>query len=116
MLREAELEDVRQELKKVTEINLDHEVNKMMDPVRDPAIAGAAPTVPQPEVPDYLDHTPAPADPVPPAIEHVEMAPGDVEMASAIPAEHALPEPEHVADPGAPSAEEHSAPATPPKP
>src|SRR5271156_527113 len=62
MLREAELEDVRQELRKVTEINLDHEVNKIMDPVQDPAIAAAAATVPQPEVPDYLDHTPAPAD------------------------------------------------------
>src|ERR1700722_13949804 len=48
MLREAELEDVRQELKKVTEINLDHEVNKIMDPSLDPAIAGAAQTVPKP--------------------------------------------------------------------
>src|ERR1700683_1914621 len=66
MLREAELEDVRQELKKVTEINLDHEINKIMDPVHDPAVATAVQTVPQPpEVPDYLDHTPAPADPVP---------------------------------------------------
>src|SRR6202051_2616570 len=68
MIREAELDEVRQELKKVTDINLDHEVNKIMDPVSDPAIANPAQTVPKPpDVPDYLDHTPAPADPVPPA-------------------------------------------------
>jgi sec-independent protein translocase protein TatB len=67
MIREAELDEVREELKKVTDINLDHEVNKIMDPVTDPAIANAAQTVPKPpDVPDYLDHTPAPADPVPP--------------------------------------------------
>ena len=68
MLREAELEDVRQELKKVTDINLDHEINQIMDPVRDPAIAAVVPSVPKPEVPDYFDHTPAPADPLPPAV------------------------------------------------
>src|ERR1700735_3423374 len=79
MLREAELEDVRQELKKLTDINLDHEVNKIMDPVSDPSIAGAAQTVPKPpDVPDFLDHPPAPADPVPPTIapEPAEPAPG----------------------------------------
>jgi sec-independent protein translocase protein TatB len=62
MLREAELDEVRQELKKVTEINLDHEVNRIMDPVDDPAAAGAVQTVPKPEIPDYLDHSTA--DPV----------------------------------------------------
>jgi sec-independent protein translocase protein TatB len=96
MLREAELEDVRRELKSVTDINLDHEVNKIMDPAHDPAIAGAVQTVPKPpEVPDYLDHTPAPADPVPPAIEHAEAEP--VEHGEAEPPppaiEHAEPEP-----------------------
>ena len=30
MMREAELDEVRQELKKVTDINLDHEANKIM--------------------------------------------------------------------------------------
>jgi sec-independent protein translocase protein TatB len=75
MIREAELDEVRQELKKVTDINLDHEVNKIMDPVTDPAIASAAQTVPKPpDVPDYLDETPAPADPVPPPVETAEAA------------------------------------------
>ena len=67
MLREAELDEVRQELKKVTDINLDHEANKIMGMADDPATPGAAQTVPKPpDVPDFLDHTPAPADPVPP--------------------------------------------------
>ena len=67
MLREAELDEVRQELKKVTDINLDHEANKIMGMADDPATPGGVQTVPKPpEVPDYLDHTPAPADPLPP--------------------------------------------------
>ncbi len=71
MMREAELDEVRQELKKVTEINLDHEVNKIMDSAADPAQ-----TVPKPpDVPNYLDHTPAPADPLPPPVETAEAQP-----------------------------------------
>src|SRR5579864_105125 len=65
MIREAELDDVHQELKKVTEINLDHEANKIMGTIDDPLAPGAASTVPKPpDVPDYLDHTPASADPL----------------------------------------------------
>jgi sec-independent protein translocase protein TatB len=76
MMREAELDEVRQELKKVTEINLDHEANKIMGTVDDPAMPGAMQTVPKPpEIPDYLDHTPAPADPVPPPVETAEAQP-----------------------------------------
>jgi sec-independent protein translocase protein TatB len=73
MLREAELDEVRQELKKVTEIDLNHEANKIMGTIDDPLTPGATPTVPKPpDVPDYLDHTPAPADPVPPQPETAE--------------------------------------------
>jgi sec-independent protein translocase protein TatB len=104
MLREAELEDVRQELKKVTEINLDHEVNKIMDPALDPA-AGSVQTVPKPpDVPDYLDYTPAPADPLPPAVE--------TEAVEAAPTEPAAPEAAVVLEPAVPEpppAEEHPA-------
>jgi sec-independent protein translocase protein TatB len=112
MLREAELDEVRQELKKATEIDLDldQKSNKIIDPASDPAIAGAAATVPQPaEIPDYLDHTPAPADPVAlPAVDHVEEA-------VALPAEHTAPDPaplEEAAHPDEPG----SSAANPPKP
>jgi sec-independent protein translocase protein TatB len=65
MMREVELHEVQNELKKATEFNLDHEFNKIMDPVNDPA-AG-----PKLDAPDYLDTTPAPADPVPLTAETV---------------------------------------------
>jgi sec-independent protein translocase protein TatB len=104
MIREAELDEVRQELKKVTDINLDHEVNKIMDPVTDPAIADAAQTVPKPpDVPDYLDHTPAPADPIP-VPDIIEPVPQPValdEAAEAVPAALDVPMPEPEPAPGA---------------
>ena len=64
MMREVELHEVQNELRKATEINLDHEFNKIVDPVKDPSIE--APRA----IPDYLDTTPAPiiaepGDPVP---------------------------------------------------
>ncbi|HXP06592.1 MAG TPA: Sec-independent protein translocase protein TatB [Stellaceae bacterium] len=84
MMREAELDEVRQELKKVTEIDLNHEVNKIMDSATDPATA--AQTVPKPpDVPDYLDHTPAPADPVPPPVESTEPLPVALEELAPLP-------------------------------
>jgi sec-independent protein translocase protein TatB len=54
MMREVELHEVQNELRKATEINLDNEFNKIMDPAKDPA-AG-----PQAEIPDHFDATPAP--------------------------------------------------------
>jgi sec-independent protein translocase protein TatB len=110
MIREAELDEVRQELKKVTDINLDHEVNKIMDPVADPAIAGAAQTVPKPpDIPDYLDHTPAPADPLP-VPEIIEPVPQSVALD-----EPAL-EPAPVAKASPPAEETRPATVAPPKP
>src|SRR5271154_6586853 len=54
MMREVELHEVRAELRKASEIDLDHEFNKIIDPVNDPAAA------PKPrEIPDYVDTTPA---------------------------------------------------------
>src|SRR5579864_8042279 len=103
MMREAELDEVRQELKKVTEINLDHEANKIMGTADDAATSGAAQTVPKPpEIPDYLDHTPAPADPAPQPAETTEARPEPVAL------DHPAPEPalpEEAAEEPAPAAE-----------
>ena len=64
MMREAELHEVQQELKKATEFNVEHEFQKIIDPVNDPLAAGSQTVA----VPDYLDTTPAPTDPLlPPA-------------------------------------------------
>ena len=65
MIREAELDEVQKELKKATEIDLDHEINKIMDPLDDPAIKSTPP-----DVPDYLDTSPAPAH-LPPPVETI---------------------------------------------
>jgi sec-independent protein translocase protein TatB len=104
MIREAELDEVRQELKKVTEIDLNHEANKIMGTVDDPAIPGAVQTVPKPpDVPDYLDHTPAPIDPVPPA-EMIEATPLALEEPPPEPVAFDEPAPEPVPAAEAPPA------------
>jgi sec-independent protein translocase protein TatB len=70
MMREVELHEVQNELRKATEINLDHSI---LDPVHDPA------ALPAPRaVPDYLDTTPAPVIP-----ETIEPVPSPVTIESA---------------------------------
>jgi sec-independent protein translocase protein TatB len=98
MMREVELHEVQNELRKATEINLDHEFNKIIDPVNDPA----AETKPR-EVPDYVDTTPAPliaepAEPPPVAAEAPAPAPAEEEpelpLPMPMPATTTQPEPE----------------------
>ena len=75
MMREVELHEVQNELRKATEIDLDGEFNKIMDPAKDPA-AG-----PQAAIPDHFDTTPAPLieepvamiEPIPPEPEEPEL-------------------------------------------
>lgn len=67
MMREAELHEVQNELRKATEsVNLDHDFNKIMDPAKDPATGPQATAA----IPDHFDTTPAPVieEPVPPAV------------------------------------------------
>jgi len=55
MIREAELDEVRQELKKATEIDLDKEFRQVVDPT-----GSLAESLKPPELPNFSDH-PAPA-------------------------------------------------------
>jgi len=111
MMREAELHEVRDQLKKATEFDLDHEFQKIVDPVNDPA-AG-----PPREIPDYVDTTPAPVftdgDPLPaPTAVEVAASEEEPELPLGLPAvtpEPVLtpaaisePEPAHVAEPTKP--------------
>jgi sec-independent protein translocase protein TatB len=91
MMREVELHEVQNELRKATEIDLDGEFNKIMDP---------ADKAKPKDIPDYLDTSAAPAEPEPPLIgfEPVEEAP----QAAAAPAVEAAPEPAHAAVPTKP--------------
>jgi sec-independent protein translocase protein TatB len=101
MMREVELHEVQNELRKATEINLDHEFQKIVDPVADPAIEKPR------EIPDYVDTTPAPVIPEPPA--EVEAAADDepelplpMPMPAPLPTPHTEPEPARAAEPSKP--------------
>lgn len=78
MMREVELHEVQNELRKATDINLDHDFNKIMDPANDPAAGSQA----QPAIPDHFDTTPAPVIEEP------------VAVVEPVPPVEALPEPE----------------------
>jgi sec-independent protein translocase protein TatB len=99
MMREVELHEVQNELRKATEINLDHEFQKIVDPVTDPAIEKPR------EIPDYVDTTPAPVILEPSA--EIEAAAADepelpLPMPMPAPAPHAEPEPARAAEPSKP--------------
>jgi sec-independent protein translocase protein TatB len=96
MMREVELHEVQQQLKKATEFNVEQEFQKIIDPVNDPA---AGPQE-QRAIPDYLDTSPAPADPLaPPAQAAVEEEP---ELPLGLPPAPAEPEPARAAEPSKP--------------
>jgi sec-independent protein translocase protein TatB len=97
MMREVELHEVQQQLKKATEFNVEHEFQKIVDPVNDPA---AGPQ--QLAIPDYLDTTPAPADPVPPPATVEPVAEEEPELPLPMPVPHAEPEPARAAEPSKP--------------
>jgi sec-independent protein translocase protein TatB len=104
MMREVELHEVQNELRKATELNLDQEFQKIVDPVNDPA-AGPPPVA----VPNYLDTTPAPALPEEPvsaaAVPSAALAPAEEpELPLPMPAAaaHAEAEPARAAEPSKP--------------
>jgi len=104
MIREAELDEMRQELKKATEIDLDKEFQKTIDPtgslaegLKPPELprfsdadmpaapaqeAGAAPAaqLPKPETEEPAAPEPAPSEPAPPSV-----APAAPEMPHGLP-------------------------------
>ena len=110
MMREVELHEVQNELRKATEsVNLDHHFNTIMDPVKDPAAGSQA------AIPDHFDTAPAPlieepvaaVEVVPPALAEPE----EPELPLTIPAtlphvpERAVehePEPARAAEPSKP--------------
>ena len=105
MVREAELEEMRQNLKKATEFDVEKEINKTIDPD-----GKLTESIRPPDIPDYLDPTPTPtptpiaAQPepelepelplLPPGQPRVAEAGGVTEVAAGTPAtQAATPEP-----------------------
>lgn len=70
MIREAELDEVRQELKKATEFNLENEIQKTIDPKGE-----LAESLKPPDLPDYFDEAPATAEAMPASLSAPTEAP-----------------------------------------
>ena len=60
MIREAELDEMRQELKKATEFDIEKEFHKTVDPD-----GSLAQSIRSPDIPDHFDTAPAGTEPVP---------------------------------------------------
>src|SRR6266702_1349614 len=103
MIREAELEEVRQDLKKATEFDLENEIRSTVDPTGE-----LAQSIKPPDLPDYFEEPGAAA----PAItEETPVLPAPAEAASLEPA----PPPEGASEPAAqPSGPPEPASAAPP--
>jgi sec-independent protein translocase protein TatB len=124
MIREAELDEVRQELKKATEFDVAKEIRQTVDPTGD-----LAESITPPILPDYFVEAEGPAEPA--ATQPALSAPAETAEAAApepsAPAE-GTPEPANSAAGQPPAAAEHAigeaaadperepAPARPPKP
>src|SRR5712692_6158450 len=89
MIREAELDEVRQELKKATEFDLEKEIKQTIDPTGE-----LAESIKPPELPDYFVEAEGP-DPAAAAAEPALPAPGETgEIAAPEPAASAEGAPE----------------------
>ncbi len=109
MIREAELDEVRQELKKATEFDIEKEFRETVDPTGE-----LAESIKPPNLPDYLDEAPKAGEPA--AADAVSALPRPEETAApeqAVAADGA-PQPEPSAVPDQPS--EAPAPARQPEP
>jgi sec-independent protein translocase protein TatB len=115
MIREAELDEVRQELKKATEFDLEKELKQTVDPTGE-----LTESLKPPELPDYFVEAEGP-DPAAAAAEPALPAPGEAaEPAAPEPTASAegSPEPANAAEDPPPDAAEHptGAPAAAPPP
>ena len=113
MIREAELDEIREDLKKASEFDIAKEVENTVDPTGE-----LTQSIRPPDVPDYFEETPGPATPAAaepaPALAAPETAAEAAETVAEATPEPAAPPagaPERPADAPAPDRE-----AAPPKP
>ena len=109
MIREAELDEMREQLKKATEFDIEKEFQKTVDPTGE-----LAESIKPPGVPDYFETSPASSEPLPasaetPASEAAAAlpAPAEAPMPVVTPEPQPHPEPatttEHAVDPVPPA-------------
>jgi sec-independent protein translocase protein TatB len=109
MIREAELDEMREQLKKATEFDIEKEFHKTVDPTGE-----LAESIKPPGVPDFFEAAPASSEPLPasaetPASEAAAAlpAPAEAPMPAVTPEPQPHPEPatttEHAVDPVPPA-------------
>src|ERR1700682_1966966 len=110
MIREAELDEMREQLKKATEFDIEKEFHKTVDPTGELAEA-----IKPPNIPDHFDPLPASSEPLP-ASSSVEAPASEEAAALPAPAEAPLPTtaPETQPQPEPASTAEHPADPVPP--
>ena len=109
MIREAELDEMRQQLKKATEFDIDKEFHKTVDPTGE-----LAESIKPPNIPDHFDPLPASSEPLPAAVS-METPASEEAAALSAPAEAPLPATAPEAQPQPePAAAEHPADPVPP--
>ena len=106
MIREAELDEMREQLKKATEFDIEKEFHKTVDPTGE-----LAESIKPPNIPDHFDPLPASSEPLPPAASSETPAseeaaalpaPAEAPLPATAPESQPQPEPaaaEHPADP-----------------
>jgi sec-independent protein translocase protein TatB len=109
MIREAELDEMREQLKKATEFDIEKEFHKTVDPTGE-----LAESLKPPNIPDHFDPLPPSSEPLPaaasvetPASEPTALpAPAEAPLPATLPESQPHPEPagaaEHPADPEPP--------------
>jgi sec-independent protein translocase protein TatB len=109
MIREAELDEMREQLKKATEFDIEKEFHKTVDPTGE-----LAESIKPPNIPDHFDPLPASSEQLPPAAssetpasEEAAALPAPAESPIPIVAPESQPHPE-------PAAAEHPADPVPP--
>jgi len=108
MIREAELEEVRQDLKKATEFDLENEIRNTVDPKGE-----LAESINPPDLPDYFEE---PGAATPAVAEEAPALPAPTEAALPEPAPPAEETPEPAAQPSSPREPSSAAPAPNPEP
>ena len=108
MIREAELEEVRQDLKKATEFDLENEIRSTVDPKGE-----LAEIIKPPDLPDYFEE---PGAATPAIGEEPPALPAPTEAALPEPASPAEDTPEPAAQPSSPPEPSSAAPAPNPEP
>jgi sec-independent protein translocase protein TatB len=94
MIREAELEEVREDLKKATEFDLEKEIRNTVDPKGE-----LAESIKPPELPDYFEE---PGAPTPAITEEAPALPAPAEAASPEPTPPAESAPDPAPQPSVP--------------